>query len=116
MLARLALLFVMLPTLALAASADVLPNPGKLVTPPPAKPDPVVSAAAEASIAAPTPAVAYEPPTPPAADPSECRMQCAQSLYFCSAGGNSEDCSPAWTKCVATCTAPELNPTASTAP
>jgi hypothetical protein len=115
MLARLALIFVMLPTIALAAAADVLPGPGKLVTPPPVKPDPVVSAAATPPTEAP-PAVAYAPPTPPAADPAECRMQCAQSLYFCNAGGQADDCSPAWTKCVATCTAPELNPTTSTAP
>ena len=114
MLARLALLLVMLPTLAIAASADVLPDGGKLVIPPPANPDPVANATPAA--ATPPPALAYAPPTSPAADPSECRMSCAQSLYFCSAGDRADNCSSTWTRCVATCNSPELNPSGSTAP
>jgi hypothetical protein len=114
MLARLALLFVMLPTIAIAASADVLPDGGKLVIPPPTKPDPVANATPIA--AAPPPTAAYAPPTSPAADPSECRMDCAQTLYFCSAGDRADNCSPAWTQCVATCNSPALNHTVSATP
>jgi hypothetical protein len=115
MLARLALLLVMLPTLAIAASADVLPDGGKLVIPPPVKPDPVANAT-PAATATPPPTFAYAPPISPAADPSECRMSCAQSLYFCSAGDRADNCSSTWTRCVATCNSPELNPTASATP
>jgi hypothetical protein len=115
MLARFALLFVMLPTLAIAASADVLPDGGKLVIPPTVKPDPVAGATPAAS-ETPPPTLAYAPPMSPAADPSECRMGCAQTLYVCGASDHADNCSPAWTRCVATCNSPELNQTASTAP
>jgi hypothetical protein len=97
MLARLALLFVMLPTLAIAAAADVIPDGGKLVIPPP--PKPVTQ----------SPYVAYAAPTMPAANASECRMDCAQTLYFCQASDHAEYCPSGWTECVAACNSPALN-------
>jgi len=106
MLARLALVLVMLPTIAIAASADVMPDGGKLVIPPPAKPDPVANAAPAGT----------EAPPPTVADPSECRMSCAQTMYFCRAGDHPDDCSSGWSKCVSTCNSPELDHSASATP
>jgi hypothetical protein len=108
MLARLALLFVMLPTLAIAAAADVIPDGGKLVIPPPPKPDPVVNAAPKPAVTQ-SPYVAYAAPTMPAANASECRMDCAQTLYFCQASDHAEYCPSGWTECVAACNSPALN-------
>jgi len=113
MLARLVLLLVMLPTIAIAAAADVLPDGGKLVIPPTPKPDPVASATPAAAVT-PAPTVAYASPSAPAADPSECRMDCAQTMYFCRASDHPDDCASAWTQCVSTCNSPALNHTSPT--
>ena len=43
-------------------------------------------------------------------------MTCAQTRYFCQAGDATEDCSSGWSRCVATCSLPNLDPGISTAP
>ena len=110
MLARLALLIVMLPAIALAA--DALPDGGKLTIPP----QPVK--------AAPPADAPPAPPPPPVAtvavarvDPSDCRMTCAQTYYFCSAADSGGDsCGGRWSQCVAACSNPALSSTASAVP
>ena len=49
-------------------------------------------------------------------EPSECRMNCAQTFYFCRAGDHPEDCAGPWGQCVASCNSPNLSPGYSTAP
>lgn len=102
MLARLPLLLVALPALALAAGA----GGGNVKT---ASQSARPAAVQTAAIAPPTPA------TPPA-DPSECRMTCAQSYYFCRAGDHVDDCARTWSECVVACNSPNLSPGFSTAP
>lgn len=48
------------------------------------------------------------PPMPPPLGPDggQCRLDCAQSYYFCLGGDASEECSSAWGQCRAGCTAP----------
>ena len=104
---RLALILLALPAAALAADA------------PPASPK--ITVVAQPASAAATPAAAPTPKlqpvaTAPATDPSECRMSCAQTNYFCRAGDQPDGCSDAWTQCVASCTSPNLTPNFSTAP
>jgi hypothetical protein len=101
MLARLTLLLIGLPALALAADAggdrsrDTRPA--------------VLQTAALPTILPPAPASA-------ANDPSQCRMGCAQTYYFCRAGDHPDNCAETWGQCVATCTSPNLAPASSTTP
>ena len=101
MLARLTLLLIALPALALAADAG-----GGRGSPA----QPTVQRAATAPTISPT-----APPSV-ANDPSQCRMGCAQTYYFCRAGDHPDDCAGTWGQCVATCTSPNLAPGYSTAP
>jgi hypothetical protein len=114
MLARLILLLVALPTMALAAGAplgDALPADGPVFVP---KPKPAASSAM-------TPAPAAQPAAlqsraPPVVDPSACRMACAQTYYFCSADDEGQGCGQSWSQCVSTCNSPSLDPNAAPAP
>ena len=101
MLSRLTLLLIALPAMALAADAG-----GGRSSPA----QPTVQRAATLP--------AISPPAPVSAtnDPSQCRMGCAQTYYFCRAGDHPDDCSRTWGECVATCTSPNLSPGYSTAP
>jgi hypothetical protein len=103
MLARLTLLLIALPALALAADA----GGGRAK---PSAPPPTMQRAA-------TPPVS-SPLAPPAVatDPAQCRMGCAQTYYFCRAGDHPDDCAGSWGQCVATCNSPNLAPAYSTAP
>jgi hypothetical protein len=107
MLARLVLLLVALPALALAADA----GGGRLkfaAQPAPALPT--------VQTAATSPAIIPPPPTvTPAVEPAECRMGCAQSFYFCRTGDHPDDCAGNWGQCVASCNSPNLAPGYSTA-
>ena len=103
---RLLLILLAVPTVALAADAGGNPP----ATPP-----------ATAAQGAASPANPSQPPAPPmspavAPDSTDCRMSCAQANYFCRAANDESDCSPAWSRCVAACVSPNLDPTASTAP
>jgi hypothetical protein len=103
MLARLAFLLLLIaPPIALAADA---PPGGKITVVP--QPPKAAAAPARASAAAssPLPAAAASLAS---ADPSSCRMDCAQTYYFCRAGEDTEACSPSWSQCVAGCTSPAL--------
>ena len=66
------------------------------------------AAAAAGNISAiPAPlAQAWSAPVPQAsgADAIQCRSGCAQTYYFCAAGGD-EDCPARWAQCAASCTA-----------
>jgi hypothetical protein len=112
MLARLTLLLVAIPALALAAASDGAPGGGRLkvaAPAPAARPEQAQPAAnALPRLAAPPPATQ--------AEPSECRMGCAQTYYFCRAGDHADDCAPTWGQCVASCNSPALSPGVSTAP
>jgi hypothetical protein len=101
MLARLTLLLIALPALALAADAGG---------------DRSRAARPTVQHAATLPTIS--PPASPSAanDPSQCRMGCAQTYYFCRAGDHPDSCSETWGQCVATCTSPNLAPGYSTAP
>ena len=101
MLARLTLLLIALPALALAANAGG--DHGRTA------PQPTMQHAAT------PPVISPPPPTVPSA-PSQCRMGCAQTYYFCRAGDHPDDCSRTWGECVATCTSPDLAPSYSPAP
>ena len=106
MLARLVLLLIAVPALAFAADADG----GKIRPAQPQAQQATVQPAATAS-------VRLSPTTPSVpTDPSECRMSCAQTYYFCRAGDHPEDCSGGWGQCVAACNSPNLAPGYSTAP
>ena len=107
MLARLVLLLVALPALALAADAG---GGGRLKFAPQPAPATVQTAATIPVIIPPPPAAK------PAAEPAECRMGCAQSFYFCRAGDHPDDCAGTWGQCVASCNSPNLAPGYSTAP
>jgi len=105
MLARLALIAaVLLPALALAAPQPQDPSttggPIRVVAQP-ARPEPVRRALQVSS-----PATAAKP----AGDPSDCRMSCAQTYYFCRAGEDPDACAPTWGQCVAACASPALAP------
>ena len=109
MLARFAF-FVLLITPPIALAADA-PHGGKfrLVAPPPK------------AAAAPAPATPASPPlaaaaSPAAPDGGACRMDCAQTYYFCRAGENPDGCSPNWSQCVAGCNSPNLTPPIPAAP
>ena len=106
MLARLIFLFVALPALALAADA----GGGRLKYAAPAAPPPTVQRAATIPV--------INPPSPQSApaDPAQCRMDCAQTFYFCRAGDHPEDCAGGWGQCVASCNSPNLTPGYATAP
>jgi hypothetical protein len=103
MLARLTLLLIALPALALAADA----GGGRAK---PSAPPATMQRAA-------TPPVS-SPLAPPSVttDPAQCRMGCAQTYYFCRAGDHPDDCAGSWGQCVATCNSPNLAPAYSTAP
>src|ERR1700722_18101997 len=107
MLTRLTLLLVALPALALAADGG---DAGKIR----AAPQPTVQQAATTPTASPPtvspPKLTPSAPTTAPADPSECRITCAQSYYFCRAGDNPDNCSGTWGQCVATCNSPNLAP------
>ena len=108
MLARLVLLLVALPALALAADAG---GGGRLKYAAPQPPQATVQAAATIPVIIPPP-----PAAAPPMEPSECRMSCAQTFYFCRAGDHPEDCAGTWGQCVASCNSPNLAPGYSTAP
>ncbi|MFI4933439.1 MAG: hypothetical protein ACHP7N_02365 [Caulobacterales bacterium] len=108
---RLALvLLLVLPTA--VGAADVKSARPPAVAPPPkptaptAKPTPMPPA--RLSLVS---SVRAAPP-----DPSECRIACAQSLYVCQGDDAASDCAPTWSRCVATCDLPNLDPGVSTAP
>jgi len=108
MLARLTLTLLAIPALALAADGG---GSGKIR----AAVQPAVQQAST------TPAISPPKITPPAptatpADPSACRMTCAQTYYFCRAGDRPDDCAGTWGQCVATCDSPNLATGYSTAP
>jgi hypothetical protein len=105
MLARLALITaVLLPALAFAGPQPQDPSttggPIRIVAQPPrpapARPAAQVSLRAAASA--------------PGGDPSDCRMSCAQTYYFCRAGEDPDACAPTWGQCVAACVSPALAP------
>jgi hypothetical protein len=104
MLARLALLLVALPALALAA--DVTAD----------RTQPAAPAQASVQRAATPPVITPPAPVSVPADPSQCRMTCAQTYYFCRAGDRPDDCAGTWGQCVATCNSPNLAPDFSTTP
>jgi hypothetical protein len=101
MLARLAVLLIALPALALAA--DVGGGGTK-------------AAPATVQRAATVPVISPPAPVGPLADAGQCRMSCAQTYYFCRAGDHPDDCAGPWGQCVATCNAPNLAPGFSTTP
>ena len=109
MLARLAF-FLLLIAPPIALAADAAPGGGKIAVVP--QPPKAAAAPARTPVSLPPAAMASAAP----ADGSACRMDCAQSYYFCRAGENPDDCSPGWTQCVAGCTSPNLVPPALTAP
>jgi hypothetical protein len=104
MLARLTLLLVALPALALAAD-DSGVSGGRLKYARPA-----AAAASQATVqpASTPPTINAPPPITAPADPSACRMSCAQTYYFCRAGDQPDSCAGAWGQCVATCNSPNL--------
>ncbi len=104
MLARLTLIRRALPALALAADGGAT----KVAAP----------SASQATVQAASTAPTIKPPAPIStpADPSECRMGCAQTYYFCRAGDHPDDCAGSWGQCVSTCNSPNLAPGYSTAP
>ena len=110
---RLVLIVVALPTFAFAdvLSETPAPKPMTVIAP---KAKPVAAAAtpsrkvSQVSLAAPA--------SGSTADPSECRMTCAQTRYVCDAARGDTDCPSAWSRCVATCASPSLDPGNSTAP
>jgi hypothetical protein len=104
MLARLALMLIALPALALAA--DVNADRTK----------PASSAQATVQRAATPPVTTPPAPVSVPADPAQCRMDCAQTYYFCRAGDHPDDCAGTWGQCVSTCNSPNLAPGYSTAP
>lgn len=129
MLVRLTLMLLVLPAMALAAdapSSDAPAPSGKItvIAQPAATPDGSTdetgddtNSAASAAPAPTTPApLASAAPTSAPADPAECRMGCAQSYYFCASQDHTENCSPSWSQCVATCDSPDLDTGVSTAP
>jgi hypothetical protein len=105
MLARLALLLVALPAVALAQTASAPSSTPAAPPHPAATPAPAPVQPQLASIA----------PAPPA-DPAQCRIACAQTNYFCRAGAQPDDCGGAWSQCVSTCDLPDMAPDTSTAP
>ncbi len=113
MLARLALLLILVPIAALAA--DDAP-PSAAITVPAAsakaKPDSAQAARGATPILSPLPPAGADSPT----DPAQCRMSCASANYACHAGDDPDSCDGAWSQCVATCDAPNLDPGVSTAP
>ena len=64
------------------------------------------TAPAAASAIPPALAQSWSQPIPQAngADAIQCRTSCAQTYYFCSAGGD-EDCGGRWAQCAASCSA-----------
>ena len=114
MLARLILLLVAVPAIALAAVDPLLPADGPVFVPQPAKPAPAASTAPK-----PPPQSATLSPIapPPTADPATCRMTCAQANDFCSASDPGGDaCGETWGQCVNNCNSPGLDPAAAPAP
>jgi hypothetical protein len=107
MLARLTLLLLAVPALALAAVGGAT----KTESPP----QPEVQQAATAPTILP-PKISPPAVTTAPADPSECRMTCAQTYYFCRAGDQPDECAGTWGECVATCDSPNLARGYSTAP
>jgi hypothetical protein len=101
MLARLTLLLIALPALALAADASG---------------DRGGAAQPTAQRAATLPTISPPAPASTTNDPSQCRMGCAQTYYFCRAGDRPDGCAETWGQCVATCNSPSLAPGYSTAP
>ena len=102
MFARLTLLLIALPALALAADAGAARPAG--------------SHPATMQRAATPPVIRPPAPLSTTNDPSQCRMGCAQTYYFCRAGDHTDGCAETWGQCVATCNSPNLAPGYSTAP
>lgn len=117
MLARLAVLLIAIPAIALAADAP--PPGGKLAVVASARRSDATAGATPAGADLPpvttSPAAPWLSPTPPV-DAGECRMGCAQAYYFCRAGDQTSDCASSWSQCVAACDLPALGPAFSTAP
>jgi hypothetical protein len=107
MLARLALLLIALPAVALAQNASA--PPATATASPPAATAPVSQTPTPLTA---QPQLASAPPT----DPAQCRLACDQTNYFCRSGDQPDDCGGAWSQCVSTCDLPDLNPGVSTAP
>jgi hypothetical protein len=42
----------------------------------------------------------------PPADVNQCRLNCAQTYYFCQAGEETESCGSAWAGCRSSCATP----------
>jgi hypothetical protein len=109
MLARLILLLVAVPAIALAEVDPLLPADGPVFVPQPVKPKPIADTA-------PQPALESRI-APPPADPAACRMTCAQANYFCAASDPGGDmCGQTWGQCVNNCNSPGLDPAAAPAP
>ncbi|HZZ89696.1 MAG TPA: hypothetical protein VFE13_15320 [Caulobacteraceae bacterium] len=108
MLARLTLLLIALPALALAADGGAPPS-GKIRLPQkPAAPATVVQAPA-VQPAATVPVIRPGAPIGAApADGGACRMDCAQTYYFCRAGDHVDECASEWSQCLSSCNSPNL--------
>ena len=118
MLARLAVLLIALPAVAVAAADTPAGGGGRIaVVAQRAKPAETQADVADAAPTAPAPIVSAASPlaTPPP-DGGECRIGCAQAYYFCRVGDQTGDCAPTWSQCVAACDLPNLNSGVSTAP
>jgi hypothetical protein len=114
MLARLVLVLISLPAVALAQDGAA---PARTLVPAP-KPSPAADVA-PVPPAPPPPLPAWSLPTDAAYDAgaADCRTSCAQSNYFCRASDQPDSCGTAWGQCVAACDLPNLvPPSVSTAP
>ena len=106
MLARLTLILLAIPALALAADGGA----NKSAAPP----QPTVQQVSTAPTISPPKLTPIAPISP--TDPAECRMSCAQTYYYCRAGDQPDECAGSWGQCVATCDSPDLARNLSTAP
>jgi len=65
---------------------------------------------AQVAVAGPTlptgPAAPGSGAAAPPSDPTDCRLACARSYYFCLAGADPTDCPRSWTQCLADCGKP----------
>jgi len=107
MLARLTLILLAIPALALAADGDAVKSSAMRL--------PVVQKASTAPTVTPSKMTPLAPIVTPT-DPGECRTSCAQTYYFCRAGDQTDECAGNWGQCVATCDSPNLARNFSTAP
>ncbi len=90
--------------------AGVKPSVMRTVTAAPAKTAPV-DKTTPGRKAAPLPLLAAAAPrlsSPIPTDPSQCRLSCAQSYYFCFESDEPDTCGGVWTSCLAACSRPPL--------